>query len=365
MKLLSSTTIITLLIAFTLFTSGCGENNCPEIEAVKASEETVKTGKQVDIEAVAKDRDGDNLTYKYVASDGTITGTGSKVKWTAPNQIGEYSITATVSDGKGSDTQEITIKVKNTPPEIKDVIVSKETVKPGEQVDIETVAEDRNGDTLTYKYEASGGTIAGTGSKVKWKAPNQMGEYSITVTVSDGETNSPPRTLTISTCPIPPVLSPPIDVTAYHVPSGWMGDGEQGTKFITVDEECQENPRSPPTCTKWTYKRGPVGWAAVAYQYPENNWGQCKGIEIKGATKLTFWAKGENGGEIVDFKMGCMLDTEPYRDSLCVAKKVALTNKWQQYELDLVGEDTSCVIWGFVWATNRSVTFYLDDIMIE
>jgi len=117
MKLLTITTTISILIAFTLFTSGCGEreppleNNCLEIEAVKASKETVEPEEQVDIETIAKDEDGNELTYKYEAGDGTITGTGSKVEWKAPNKIGKYSITVIVSNGECSASKSTMITV--------------------------------------------------------------------------------------------------------------------------------------------------------------------------------------------------------------------------------------------------------------
>jgi len=164
-------------------------------------------------------------------------------------------------------------------------------------------------------------------------------------------------------------LFEPIDVTEVFAPIGWMGDGEQGEKYIRLDEASQEAPHSKPTSIKWTYKKGPVGWAAVAYHYPPDvpngNWGKEKGFDLNGAKRLTFWARGEKGGESVEFKVGCMLDTKPHKDSLCVERSITLTKDWKQYKLDLAGKDTSSVISGFVWATNQSVTFYLDDLIIE
>lgn len=48
-------------------------------------------------------------------------------------------------------------------------------------------ASDTNGDTLTYTWSATGGTIRGSGSLVTWKAPEMDGEFIISVTVDDGK----------------------------------------------------------------------------------------------------------------------------------------------------------------------------------
>lgn len=109
------------------------------------------------------------------------------------------------------------------------------------------------------------------------------------------------------------------------------------------------------------------------------------GIDLTGATALTFWARGEAGGEHVDFFMGGVgrdpttgAATAPYPDSTPVAKiAVTLTTDWQQYRINLTGRDLSYVLGGFGWAASVSgnpdssrnnpngAVFYLDDIQYE
>ncbi|MCX7626718.1 MAG: hypothetical protein N2Z21_10995 [Candidatus Sumerlaeaceae bacterium] len=115
-----------------------------------------------------------------------------------------------------------------------------------------------------------------------------------------------------------------------------------------------------------------------ADEMPRPNWGEYPnaGIDLRGATRLTFWARGENGGEMVEFfAFGVGRDsitgypTAPFCDS---ARKVSrlfrLKKDWTFYYLDLRQRDLSYVIGGFGWSSNvalsrrRSLTFYLDEI---
>jgi hypothetical protein len=61
-----------------------------------------------------------------------------------------------------------------------------EMVIPSGTTQIACVASDRDGDTLSYNWSASGGSISGTGPAVNWTAPESPGSYNVTVTVTDG-----------------------------------------------------------------------------------------------------------------------------------------------------------------------------------
>ena len=52
-------------------------------------------------------------------------------------------------------------------------------------------------DNIKYHYDANGGTIIGSGDTVKWQAPDEAGEYTVTIWVSDWELNSEKRTITL------------------------------------------------------------------------------------------------------------------------------------------------------------------------
>ena len=62
----------------------------------------VELGKVATASADARDPDGDALTYRWTASNGTIANaTGRQAQWTASNQPGPATLTVTVTDGKG------------------------------------------------------------------------------------------------------------------------------------------------------------------------------------------------------------------------------------------------------------------------
>jgi hypothetical protein len=71
-------------------------------------------GKETTLTCVAKDPDGDKLTYTWQVRDGAIKGEGSRVTWTAPPSEENFKISciATDSKGKKSRPSEIIVKVE-------------------------------------------------------------------------------------------------------------------------------------------------------------------------------------------------------------------------------------------------------------
>ncbi len=156
----------------------------------------------------------------------------------------------------------------------------------------------------------------------------------------------------------------------HYTPSGYMGDHSD----ISLNASSFENPYSGTTCIKVVYSNVAsqgARWGGVYWQNPANNWGDRQGgYDLTGATKVTFWAKGEKGSErIEEFKIGGV--TGIYSDSdIAGIGPVELTNEWQKYEIDLRGKDLTYISGGFCWGTNldvnpEGVTFYLDDIRYE
>jgi hypothetical protein len=159
-------------------------------------------------------------------------------------------------------------------------------------------------------------------------------------------------------------------INNHFIPSGWMGDYGD----IRYDAGNSVDPYLGNSCIKIAYSgKGSQGarWAGIYWQNPANNWGTVDaGFDLSKAEKLTFWAKGEKGGErIEEFKVGGIMGE--YSDSdLAVIGPVILTLEWKQYTIDLKGKDMSYIIGGFVWATNVDVnpegaTFYMDEIKFE
>lgn len=181
------------------------------------------------------------------------------------------------------------------------------------------------------------------------------------------------------TNPVQPILIE----DAGFVPSGWMGDAAAKVSSpdkspLQVDTLSTANPHSPPYSQRWTYKPklGHAGWAAVAWQYPEGNWGDRPGRDWskRGFNQVSVWARGirDRQGQLprVQFKAGGGTGpTKKYQASYEVEGDfVTLTEEWKQYTLDLKGQSLSQVIAAFVLVirgkdTNpEGATFCLDDI---
>lgn len=76
--------------------------------------------------------------------------------------------------------------VSNYPPRIKGFSAKPTTVFIGQDATIYCTAEDRDGNTLTYTWEASGGSLGGSGATVAWTAPATAGSYWVRCVVDDG-----------------------------------------------------------------------------------------------------------------------------------------------------------------------------------
>ena len=83
----------------------------------------------------------------------------------------------------------------------------------------------------------------------------------------------------------------------HYVPSGYMGDYAD----VSMDDKQMDSPNSGSTCIKAVYNARRTqgqGWAGIYWQNPPNNWGSKKGgFDLTEMTKLSFWMKGEKGGE--------------------------------------------------------------------
>ncbi|MFA4889270.1 MAG: hypothetical protein WC628_06830 [Candidatus Omnitrophota bacterium] len=157
----------------------------------------------------------------------------------------------------------------------------------------------------------------------------------------------------------------------HYIPSGWMGDiGD-----IKMNDQSADNPYAGSACMQFVYsaKRAQgKGWAGVYWQNPAQNWGNKKGgFDLTGMTKLTFWARGAKGGEVIQkFIVGGVgvSSKVAYPDSSETALgPVELTDTWKQYTINLAGKDLTYISGGFAWVANADVnpegaTFYLDEI---
>ncbi|MBI4353264.1 MAG: hypothetical protein HY593_04980 [Candidatus Omnitrophica bacterium] len=158
--------------------------------------------------------------------------------------------------------------------------------------------------------------------------------------------------------------------TNHYTPSGWMGDYGD----LKMNERHADNPQSGASCIQVVYNgkaaQGAL-WAGIYWQNPPNNWGAKQGgYDLTGAKKLTFWVRGQKGGErIEEFKVGGITGEYPDSDAAGIGP-IVLTADWQELTIDLEGKDLSSISGGFAWTTNvdanpEGCAFYLDEIKYE
>jgi hypothetical protein len=141
---------------------------------------------------------------------------------------------------------------------------------------------------------------------------------------------------------------------------------------MKLNDGWTENVKSGKSCIKITYtaeaKQG-AGWVGMFWQNPANNWGaRDGGFDLTGAEKLTFWARGEEGGEVLtEVKVGGITGEYGDSDSMGIGP-IVLTKDWKQYTIDLTDVDLSYISGGFCWSASKmdnqdGFVIYFDDIV--
>ena len=163
--------------------------------------------------------------------------------------------------------------------------------------------------------------------------------------------------------------------------------GRDGDLLEDMDENCTSDPYSGSSCIRcaqttrygdwggWMFLNGYLGKGETV---PRLNKGDAdgQGLDLTGAEELRFWAKGEKGGEQVEFftaGFGYVAETGrksvDYPDSALKDSTgyIELTDEWEEYSISLVGRDMSYIVCGFGFVMNdrdgeKDNVFYLDEI---
>jgi hypothetical protein len=177
-------------------------NQVPVIHYISAEHEVTPLS-ETQVRCVATDADKDTLTYTWSTSGGTIAGEESEITWTAPETTGDYVVSATVTDGNGGETSDsVTIAVTPAPNHIPVLILvitvygkDPVTVTPSSEpinmkknstAEIKCIAEDPDGDEISFRWSATEGEIKGEGNTVTYYS-YESGDIAITVTAIDSQ----------------------------------------------------------------------------------------------------------------------------------------------------------------------------------
>ena len=179
--------------------------------------------------------------------------------------------------------------------------------------------------------------------------------------------------------------------TENHYTQKAKMSGLDDSLVLEMDEDWRENPHGGESCIRCRQTVSPLdwggwlflnGWLPKGETVPQLNDGSTdgQGLDLTGAQSLTFWARGERGGENVEF-FTCGFGYDGSRDKTTVSYPdstgkhslayIRLEEEWQEYSIDLTDADMSYIVCGFgyVLSGKRSKSgdnaFYLDDIRFE
>ena len=170
--------------------------------AVLEGPSDVSSGEEITLSAVSSsDPDGDTLSYDFTiisspaGSDPVLVDLGVGLAGFASNEIGNYEVEVTVSDGFLASTIgfEISVVGQNRPPVLGD-LNAVYTVELGLELALDLTGSDPDGDEVSFFATPlpleTGISLDSTNGRVRFRPEQgQIGNYSFTVGVSDGTLN--------------------------------------------------------------------------------------------------------------------------------------------------------------------------------
>ncbi len=200
--------------------------------------------------AFSTDPDGDELTFLWTQTGGATvvldTPELAATTFTAISPAGDYEFLVTVSDGRASSQDSVTVNVTNRLPEANAGIA--QVVQVGQLVTLDgSQSSDGDGEALTYSWvQSAGESVVLTGETTvspTFTAPAVFGDLIFDLTVSDGQATGFDRT------------SVTIENLAPIAEAGANQNVAKGD-FVTLNGSGMD-PENQPITYAWTQVSGP------------------------------------------------------------------------------------------------------------
>ncbi len=161
----------------------------------------------------ATDADGDAVSYgaRLISSgdpDVTLSVNGNELTIDpADGFVGDFQVEVSASDGAATSTDTFTVTVGNVAPEIAS-LTGDSDVQGVNAANFSASANDADGDSLTYTWDFGDGSAAVAGINLTDVSHTYAdGQYSVTLTVTDGHNGSDTATHQVTVTNAPPTLS--------------------------------------------------------------------------------------------------------------------------------------------------------------
>lgn len=166
------------------------------VEASTSINMTVNTEYSMDLSTIFQDADDDPLTYKVSVNDEPECSVGKNTAFT-PDVVGTYKMVYKANDGTvdSVDTYTVTLNVKaaNTPPVrksgVNETVTDSVAVKKAYPIILNTIFEDADHDTLTYKVAINGGAEVIADESYSY-TPTAVGTDTLVFRANDGNIDS-------------------------------------------------------------------------------------------------------------------------------------------------------------------------------
>lgn len=397
--------------------------NQPPVLGGIGNQSTV-VGQNLALTLTAGDPDGEPVQFGATnLPPGALLDTDTGVFMWTPTNAGTYGPVIfwaqDSGDGPLRDGEVVFFTIVDAP----NIIVQPQSqvAAPGSTVTFSVVAMSSTPMSYQWRFKATNLDHATAASLVRTNvSTNDAGGYSVVVSNAIGSTLSRDAVLTVA-LPRTPVDSIALSLAElrslmdeYHqsfqiytdISAGgnhFHARGQLPDQYsaVGIDGSSTNKPHSGATCTQCTFTNLTVmnnggfyfmngilsGLAPLPYFGEGNLVGtsmiitNSTGYDLSGATQLTFWARGEQGGELIEFFVGGVgrdpfsgVATQPFPDSMprfpLAGTTFTLSTDWQQFTIDLSGQNLTNIMGGFAWfaeATKnpQGATFYLDDIVYE
>lgn len=180
------------------------KKNLPPTVACEPSSRSVTQGESAEIKAASSDPNNDALTFSWTVNGEKLASTGSSVEFgTAGRNPGQYTVSATVSDGEFTATCSSVVTVKepvkvNRPPTI-ECLTSTADVRSGSSIELRARVADPDNDKVAVTWSSTAGTVAGSGETATFNASGlTAGVVTVTAKAEDGRGGTASCTTTIN-----------------------------------------------------------------------------------------------------------------------------------------------------------------------